>query len=209
MINNFCDLVEYLKKDSDDFDDDNFKDIFLFKESKLTPERLKILELAIGVIPPVYKDFLLKYDFEKVSVGYFDLCPISYEIIDIVDALIEANTTYPFLPIELLQEEGVYWIGTNNDHTLYVAHKGSTKYAEDEIILIDEEILHGEPREEDIQRLAKDFEQFLIIAGNLNQIHREIKEDRSKYDEKVAEFFNRLDILGVDKVYHNAWLSVF
>lgn len=208
MIRNIYELIEYRKKDAEDFDDDMFKDIFLFKESKLTLEQIEILESTIGMIPPIYKDFLLKYDFKKVSVGYFSLSPISSDACDIIEALIKANTTDSFLPIELLQEEGVYWIGNNNDHTIYVAHKGS-KYPEDEIILIDEEILYGEPREYDIQRLAKDFEQFLIIAGNLNQIHREIDDDFTNNDEKFAEFFNRLDILGVDKVHQGAWESVF
>ncbi|MEI6627785.1 MAG: hypothetical protein WCN27_00015 [Alphaproteobacteria bacterium] len=45
-----------------------------------------------------------------------------------------------------------------------------------------EQILEDEdnPAPEDIQPLAKDFEQFLIVAGNLDQVRREIKGDVKK-----------------------------
>ena len=55
----------------------------------------------------------------------------------------------------------------------------------------------------------KDFEQFLIVAGNLDQIHTEMQGDDSLYEQKKDEFLGRLRALNVDEKYDRAWLNVF
>jgi hypothetical protein len=57
--------------------------------------------------------------------------------------------------------------------------------------------------------VADNIEQFLIIIGNLNQLHREVDDDESNYDEKRDEFVNRLRILNVNEKYYDSWKLLF
>lgn len=102
----------------------------------------------------------------------------------------------------------MYQIGSCDTDILCVT-EGTNQFHEGEVLYIKEGFDIYNPDDNQILLIAKDFEQFLIIAGNLNQIHREIDGDFTNSDEKFAEFFNRLDILGIDKIYQGAWESVF
>ena len=95
-----------------------------------------------------------------------------------------------------------------NTHLLCLTN-GTDKYKNGEILFIEEGLDIYRPQESQIHPLAKDFEQFLIAAGNLSQIQEEINDDNSNWEEKKAEFIERLKILGVGEEYHLAWLSVF
>ena len=103
----------------------------------------------------------------------------------------------------------LYLVGAQSDYGVFVATNISP-FDEGEIILIDDSIYADEENEEQwIFRLSKGFEQFLIVAGNLNQLHRDVIADDSKYEEKKAEFLARLKELGVEEKYYPAWLRVF
>ena len=209
MIKNLKQLLDYMEKDAQQFEDPKIRDTFQIKPQGSESEKIIQLEHILGKIPPKYRTLLENYNFLNVSIGYFSLAPLDYKQ-DFIDDLMFANLEEPFLSKDLLQKENLLWVGSNNDYTVYVS-KGSKKFKEDEVIRIDEEIIGNEDshRPEDIRPIAKDFEQFLIAAGNLNEIHREIKEDNSNREEKNNEFIERLRILGVDEKYHKAWLSVF
>ena len=210
MINTIIELVSSLAKAGETFTSDIHRQRFIISQPGSSDEKIIHLERLLGEIPDSYKNIIRKYQFNKVDIGYFGISPRSYQTNDTVDSLIKANLEDPFLPKDFLEKKGLVWIGSNNDHTVYLATRNS-EFKEGEIILIDEEILIDieHPRNCDIQILAKDFEQFLIVAGNLNQIHGEINEDDSNWEGKKSEFIERLKTLGVSEEYHPAWLSVF
>jgi hypothetical protein len=210
MIINLDQLRTFMESDAQDFEELFRKNRYLLKAPGCSDEDIKFIEKNIGNIPSVYKKIIQKYDFFKKIIGFFSLSPIPSGGQNMADSIINANIHEPFLSREFLDKKSFIWIGSNNDYTVYVS-KGSEEFKEDEIVLIDEEIIGNEdnPRPEDIRPTAKDFEQFLIAAGNLNEIHREIKEDNSNWEEKKNEFIERLRILGVDEKYHKAWLNVF
>ncbi len=81
----------------------------------------------------------------------------------------------------------------------------NSAYADGEIVAIHEFILGAQEKDYESYRLllAKDFEQFLIIAGNLNEAHcLNLDSDLAK-----AEMLQRLKALNVDEKYHETWLE--
>jgi hypothetical protein len=110
--------------------------------------------------------------------------------------------------IEYVHQYHMYAVGMDDFLSICVA-TAQSPFPEGEIISIDESI-YGEKENTSqwIKRMAKDFEQFLIIAGNLNQIHRDLLQNDSNYEQKKQEFIQRLNDLKVDPVYHQAWIEL-
>lgn len=209
MIINIADLCNYQRELCERIGGDAYKD-FLISKKTMGVDRIKYLHENLPNLPKSYLDIIQEYDIYEKSIGFFSLSPVDLDTKDIVEVLVKANTVYPFIPKDFLDKKGLIWIGSNNDYTVYVA-KGAGDFLGGEIILIDEEILVDidNPGPNDIQLLAKDFEQFLILAGNFNQVKKEVLRDQSNYIEKKQEFQERFKKLKVDEKYHNVWLSLF
>ncbi len=209
MITSVKDLQEYVLKDADNYDDPMFKRIFMMTSPGCPTERIEELKRALPEIPDSYIKWVSRINLNGISVGYFGISPCSNYKGDMVESLIKGNEDSMYSPVNELYK--LYSIATRDGFEVSIATKNSPGFQEGEIILIDEEMLSDihNPRKGDIAKLAKNFEQFLITAGNLNQIHREIKDDDSNWEEKKSEFIERLKILGVGEEYHPAWLSVF
>ncbi|CAO4836073.1 MAG: hypothetical protein FADNKDHG_01598 [Holosporales bacterium] len=169
----------------------------------------KLDEKEIGKkinLPESYLFVIRKYNCMNKVIGYFSISPINYDVDNIVDSLIMAqDPEHSFLPRSILDPFDLYWIGNNNNDTIYVAGKNSPKYQEGEIVDIHEFILDAQEKDYDdyMMPMAKDFEQFLILAGNLNQVHREFKDET----EAKNEMKRRLNLLNVDQKYHDAWYA--
>jgi hypothetical protein len=144
--------------------------------------------------PFYFSSFICEYNLEGTEIGYFQLG---------FDNLFEIDK-------KLLDKLNLIFIGSYPDYTIYVARE-SPYFKEDQIILIDDEIIGNEtnPRPEDIQIVADNIEQFLLIIGNLNQLHREVSDDDSNYDEKRIEFIDRLKKLRVNEKYYGLWKLLF
>lgn len=195
-----------MKEDANDFNDDIVIKRFAIYKSGISDIQASKLSKKFPTFPNQYKESLLQYNIFDVDVGYFDLTPVSYDVDNIVDSLIMAqDPEHSFLPRKILDPLDLYWIGNNNNDTVYVAGKNSP-YSEDEIIAIHEFILDAEEKDYDRYKLllAKNFEQFLIIAGNLNEVHRENIEDGEK---RIKEMESRLNLLNVDQKYHESWFE--
>lgn len=102
----------------------------------------------------------------------------------------------------------MYQIGSYNTDLICVT-AGTDQFTEGEILFVEEGYDIYNPQDNQIHPIAKDFEQFLIAAGNLHQVREEIADDNLNHEEKKNEFIERLRVLGVDEKYHKAWLSVF
>ena len=205
MIKNIDDLKIKMKQDADEFSEEIYKKGFLIYRDGISDTQFSHLHDVLPELPETYTECLKKYNVLGVSVGYFSISPISWDSDSIVDSLIKAQSPEEsFLPRTILDPLGLYWIGNNNNDTIYVAGKNSP-YEEGEIIAIHEFILNAEEKDFDDYRmpLAKDFEQFLVIAGNLNEVHRLNAEP----EISKAEMLRRLRVLEVDEKYHESWLA--
>lgn len=205
MIKNMDDLRDYLHKQAETLggiEKNPDCDInYSFELEKLINCEIE----KISYFPKSYIVCLKKYNIFNVDVGYFDLTPLSSGSANIIESLIRAQSPEEsFLPRKILDPLDLYWIGNNNNDTIYVAGKNSP-YEEGEIIDIHEFIFNAEEKDYDnyIMPLATNFEQFLIIAGNLNDIHCLTKDP----DLRKTEMLKRLKALNVDEKYHLSWLA--
>lgn len=194
------------------------EELLILKET-MEQESIKYLLDHLHGLPYSYLKIISEYDLYEKFIYYFFLSPealfSTVETFDMVETLVNCNTVEPFLPKDFLDKKGLFWIGSDAcDHMIYVA-KGSYEFEEGEVVLI-EQILEDEdnPAPEDIQPLAKDFEQFLIVAGNFDQIVRreiktDVKKDSSDFEIIRQKLLERLKKLGVAEKYHDVWLSFF
>ncbi len=207
MINNIPELQVNLSKRADLFREPDFKKRFIIKSRFLTQNKIDFL-LAQGMkLPLSYVNIIQSFEFNGIDIDVFDLSPYGKPGVDIIQSLLEAYED-PFFPKAFMSKHKMYQIGSYNTDILCIT-EGTDQFEEGEILYIDEGYDIYNPEDSQIHPIAKDFEQFIIIAGNLEQIHSEMAEDESNYEEKKIEFLNRLRALGVDKKYDNAWLRVF
>ena len=169
---------------------------------------INYLKQKISNIPDSYTNILRLINVYGVSIGLFNISSYCSRNTDIVDSLLVSNIEDPFFPKEFMEKHNMFQIGSYNTDQLCVT-AGTAHFKEGEILFVEEGYDIYNPQDSQIHRLAKDFEQFLIVAGNLSQIHGEIHKDNSNLEEKKSEFIERLQTLGVSKEYHQAWLSVF
>jgi len=170
-------------------------------------QKVELVKLGVE-FPSSYVNVIEKYNVYFVDLSWFSLSPHPFGTKDLIDCLNRANCQDPFFPKEFMEKHRMYQIGSYNTDLVCVT-AGTGQFKEGEILFVEEGYDIYNPQDDQIHPLAKDFEQFLIVAGNLNEIHREIKEDNSNWEEKKNEFIERLRLLGVDENYHKAWLNVF
>lgn len=170
-------------------------------------EEIKSIEFYLKELPTSYTSILLMYDLNGKVIENFSISPGSYNEKGIVKNIRKSSENSIFGDIG--KRLDLYFVGTNENFGIFVSNKNPF-YKEGEILLIDEELYSfPDMTNKYIHKAARNFEQFLIIAGNLDQIGMEIKEDDSNKEGKHQEFLKRLKILNVDPKYHNAWNYVF
>jgi hypothetical protein len=211
MIKHIEDLKCYLLDKTNEFErkfgeDETFTKSNAIYKAGISDTQLTHLHEFLPELPENYTECLKKYNIFGVAVGYFSISPINWDSDSTVDSLIKAQSVEEsFLSRAILDPLDFYWIGNNNDYTVYVAGKNSPCYLEGEIIAIHEFIFNAAVKDYESYRLllAKDFEQFLVIAGNLNEVHRLNCES----DSGKAEMLQRLKALNVDEKYHDGWME--
>jgi hypothetical protein len=207
MINSISALQSRLLSNADLMDNPIFKSSYSMTSPGCSGNRLILLKKKIPNIPKSYTDVLSKYSLKGIEIDGFSLSPYRFDNIDTVEGLIDAYED-PFFPKEFMEKHRLYQIGSYNTDILCVT-AGTDWFKEGEILYIDEGYDIYNPEDSQIRKIARDFEQFLIVAGNLEEIHTEMGGDESLYESKRQEFIDRLNKLGVDEEYHNAWLWVF
>ena len=156
-------------------------------------------------LPESYIKIISLYSINGIEVDGFDVSPYFHTNPDIVDDLMAAYED-PFFPKECMEKHKMYQIGSYNTDILCVT-EGTDQFSEGEILYIDEGYDIQNPEDNQIHPIAKDFEQFLIVAGNLDEIHTQMQGDDTLYESKKADFIERMEKLGVDKKYNQMWLS--
>ncbi len=207
MIKSIEELQIYILKMSDRFEGPLFKRDLMMTSPGCSKKEIEKLKEVLPGIPESYTKWVEAVNLNGISIGYFGVSPFSFNLGGMVANLIEGNEEGVMF-WKQAQKYHLYSIANDSSDTGIFVATASSPYKEGEIISIDASIyVEKDNPEKWIDRLAKDFEQFLIIAGNLNQVHREIKEDEQNYHEKrVEEFISRLKKLEVNEEYYEAWV---
>lgn len=208
MITSVKDLQEFVLRDLGDEDEEIFQQSCMMTSPGCSKEEIENLKRKLPGIPDSYTKWVETVNLNGISVGYFELSPASFNPGGMIANLIDGNED-GILFWEHMRDFHFYSVATIDGIGVFVA-TSSSPYNEGEIVTIDESI-YADKNNADrwIRRLAKDFEQFLIIAGNLNQVHRDIKNDDSNREEKKREFIDCLKKLEVSELYHVAWIELF
>jgi hypothetical protein len=207
MISNLRELQVMLLNKASLENNTSFKRRYLMVTPGSTTERLQLLYEVMINMPLSYTNIISNYSVNGVAIDGFSLSPYSYKNKDTVEGLLEAYED-PFFPKEFMEKHRMYQIGSYNTDILCVT-AGTDQFKEGEILYIEEGYDIYNPEDSQIRKIAKDFEQFLIVAGNLEEIHTEMGGDESLYEQKRQEFIDRFNKLGVSEEYHKAWLWVF
>jgi hypothetical protein len=205
MIKNLNDLINYTHNYYKSLGSKECFSRVLINKSSDSPQQLKEINEQLYFLPNTYLNVIKNIDITGACIGYFNLSPSSLKQEGIVQQILEAKED-PFFPNEFIEKHRLHQVGFNNTDLIYVT-SGTDQFKEGEVLFVEEGYDIYNPQDSQIHKIARDFEQFLIIAGNMHQIREEINEDESNYDEKKNEFLNRLKLLNVDPEYHNFWLS--
>lgn len=208
MISTIAELQKYIIKGADEFGNIIQKRAFMMTTPGCDQISINYLKQKISNIPDSYTNVLRLINVYGVSIGLFNISSYCSRNTDIVDSLLVSNIEDPFFPKKFMEKHNMIQIGSYNTDLLCLT-KGTAHFKEGEILFVEEGYDIYNPQDSQIHRLSKDFEQFLIVAGNLSQIHGKIHKDNSNLEEKKAEFIYILKTLGVSEEYHEAWLSVF
>ncbi len=204
MINSVKELQSMLSGMGELESNPIFKRPYMMFSPGCSPDRLRLLSENLRKIPESYLHIITLFTLNGVIIADFELSPYSFKNIDTVEGLLAASED-PFFPKEFMQKHKMYQIGSWNTDILCVT-EGTDQFDEGEILVVEEGDDIYNPEDSQIHCLAKDFEQFLIIAGNMEQIHFEM-QDKSE-EEQRQEFLRRFKLLKIDDKYLNAWLNV-
>lgn len=203
MITTLDQVQSLFLKQSDKEKDSIFKRHYLMVDSSINEIDLHKLKEKNIKLPKSYLKILLRYKVNGISIEDISLSPYSWKNNNIIEDLFEAYED-SFYPREFMDKHNMHQIGSYEADTLCVTN-GTNYYKEGEILLI---LYNGDiynPQDNQIKKLAKNFEQFLIMLGNLNQICTETSENYFNKEESRQEFFDRLKILNVDFEYYDGW----
>jgi len=206
MINNLDELGSYLKLLGEVFEDSIHRNGYDMYLPGINNEEARLIQEKFQGISEKYIEVARKYKLLGLTIGYF-VCSPDILCKTLIKELTEANIQDSFFPKEFMEKHRMYQIGSYNTDLVCVT-AGTGQFKEGEILFVEEGYDIYNPQDDQIHPLAKDFEQFLIVAGNFDEIHCATIEDNSNWEEKKNEFIERLRLLGVDENYHKAWINV-
>jgi len=136
-----------------------------------------------------------------VSIGYFRLWPRTTKAFDLVECIVQINTSErnPFLPA--LREKGLCEVAAWEAEPICVATKKSA-YLEGTVV----KISRAQASVKGVF-LANNFETFLLIAGNLDSI-RDKHSNTGDTISALAEFERCLDYFALSPEGISAWKSI-
>lgn len=201
MIHNIKELQEFILKKGEEFKDPLFKQSFMFTSQGCSVERVEYLKKEIPKLPESYTRFLTKLNLNGIEIGNFSLSPFGKNPVDIVEDLIEAYKD-PILDHNFMTHHNMYKIGFCSTDFICVT-AGTDNFKNGEILYVEVGCDAHNMNDDKVHKLARDFEQFLLMAGNAYQIWCEM--NASSFDDRFKEFLDRLKILKVSEEYYWMW----
>lgn len=158
----------------------------------------QVVELSrvVPELPPSYLNVASQVKLVGVSIGQFSLWPVPYGKKDFTTSLTEANKDYsnPFL--DFYSTNGLVEVACLEANKICL---GSVAVqSEGQVFLVD---ISSDPNPV-IHKLADNFEQLLVLAGNLHEISRSYEDDE---DSGINEFASRLKKFGLDSSSISIW----
>lgn len=196
MIRSIIDLEKYTQKIADQYPED--ADEIILKSPGISKEEEQIILKNIPKISTVYLDCAKRLNLMGVKFGYFFLWPAPKTEFNLSKIIIDANSDKnPYKRI--LMENGLAQVALWEADPIVVANTDS-KYGEDRVFKINT----GSPKL-NLQNLANNFEDLLIIIGNLDETT--LTSDKAD-EEAVSEFLEKVKYLIKDEDTLNTWRSI-
>ena len=177
MIRNLDDLIGYTRKLGDKLP--ALRDSIVLERPGCTLEVANEIGEALPGIPESYLDVAKAIRLVGIAIGYFQLAPNSYNGTDLLEKLVDCNSTTAMR--SRFDDDGVFQVASWEADPIAVVHR-SGRHAVGEVLKYNA----GNP-EQDAAALANSFEQFLLLAGNLDAV-RDKYADVDDPSEGIPEF---------------------
>ena len=205
MIKNMAELIDEMKDSEEEFlSSEAHRKGFQIYLPGISKESEKNLKLHIDDLPESYLEVARKYNLLRVSIGMFSLYP--RERCETLDESIIDSLNDPFFPKEFMEKYKMFQVGFYNTDLVCVT-AGTEQFANGEVLFVEEGFDIYNPQDSQVLPLAKDFEQFILVAANVGRDG--VSADSLDFPAKQQEFLERLKKLRVDEKYHDVWLSLF
>ncbi len=159
------------------------------------------MKAALPDLPDSYLSIIAEFDLSDVDMQFFELSINSPRTLGIVERFADRNRPDNYPEMVQLTRDGVYWVASLEADPIGVAHKSAT-FRRGNVIWYQHDSLNSQGA-----LLAEDFEQFLLILGNLCQISQ--RHDLDTEATAAAEAFDQyLRLLRTEQQVVDAWKVV-
>lgn len=199
MITNLKELQDYTKRLMEKLPE--IKNEILLCSPGCSEAQISQLIHALPNIPESYLRCIRQFNLFGVSIGYFRLWPGILVGDDFIQGLIKTNLSESNPVLQFLQRNGLYEVATWDTAPIAVASRTSNN-RNGKVFLI-----NCENDRIFVSPLAKDFEDFLLIAGNLDEIRDRLLQAHEAM-KPIEEFSKCLETFHVEKETKDLWLSI-
>jgi hypothetical protein len=194
MIKTLQDAVEFTLRTAERLQFD--RDAIVLGPSDVLPK--DVARPAALRMPPVYERLMRGLRLSGVRIGYFALSPSSSKM-DLVSALLHQNASLDPVTIEARTHDLIV-VGRDEADLLAVGIDGSKDA--DVVYRLEGTTAPGVRT----SRVAKDFETFIVLAANLNDImYPDGPEDGLEGESAMAEMASRCEELGCNEEETRFW----
>jgi hypothetical protein len=167
-----------------------------------SPEECERLRKVFPDLPRSYIETVAAVRLRGVDLGYFRLWPGRLGAADIVECLAAENAekTNPYAG--LCAREGLYEVAAWEADPICVASSRSS-HDPGRVFRMDT----TDPHNVEVRPLAKDFETFLLLAGNLDEVRSQCAQSGERAPA-FREFERRLMVFRVAEEEAKTWRSI-
>lgn len=166
----------------------------------LSPSEICRLQSALPQLPDSYLSTVAAIDLSRGVLGYFLLSPTLLNVHDLVSNLIFANDETESPLSAYCHRDFAYFVARCEADPIGVAHANG-KFTRNQILIYNVADMDARPRV-----IADDFLQFLLLAGNLDEIRNRYLGTRTR-EVAMEEFLTCLNRLHPSVDARTYWLS--
>jgi len=183
MIRNLTELVAYTQKLASACP--SLFECIALEEPGCSAQELMILANALPGLPASYLSILGRLKLDGISIGYFQLAPCARIGTPFVQKLIDGNRPEIMGMAKQFDRHGVYYVASWEADPIAVAYN-DISFVVGQIVKYNVGNLMANP-----SVLADGFEQFLLLAGTLDQYREQVIETGDS-DRALREFHSEL-----------------
>ncbi|MDB5339641.1 MAG: hypothetical protein JWN70_5260 [Planctomycetaceae bacterium] len=194
MITNFDELIAYTTRLGDTMP--ALYHSVVLKRPGCSLQELERIVTSFPNMPESYLQVAGDIALVGIAIGYFQLAPNSSQGDTLCDKLQDCNRNAGMKG--RFQFDSVYQIGTWDADPICVAHQAK-RYAPGQIVKYNA----GNPNQDAVV-LAETYEQFLLLAGNLDMV-RDTYADADDPSEGIPEFKTTVENIAPGK---DEWMAI-